>query len=53
MNQGIKRMITVTITMLFLVHLMGCIFFLVAKFEDFHSGTWVARSDLIFEEPSR
>ena len=53
MNQGIKRMITVTITMLFLVHLMGCIFFLVAKFDDLHSDTWVARSDLIYEEPSR
>ena len=36
MNNGIKRMITVTITMLFLVHLMGCIFFLVAKFDDLH-----------------
>lgn len=53
MNQGIKRMITVTITMLFAVHLMGCIFFLVAKFDDLHSDTWVARSDLIYEDPSR
>ena len=35
MNQGIKRMIIVSVTMLFLVHLMGCLFFLVAKFEDF------------------
>ena len=53
MNQGIKRMITVTITMLFLVHLMGCLFFLVAKFDDLHSMTWVARSDLIYEDPPR
>ena len=53
MNQGIKRMITVTITMLFLVHLVGCLFFMVAKFEDLHSNTWVARSDLIYTEPSR
>ena len=53
MNQGIKRMITVTITMLFLVHLMGCLFFLVAKFDDLHDQTWVARSDLIYEDPPR
>ena len=53
LNQGIKRMITVTITMLFAVHLMGCIFFMVAKFDDLHSGTWVARSDLIYDDPSR
>lgn len=53
MNQGIKRMITVTITMLFLVHLMGCLFFMVAKFEDFHPETWVARTDLMYEPPSR
>ena len=46
-------MITVTITMLFLVHLMGCLFFLVAKFDDLHPKTWVARSDLIYEQPLR
>lgn len=46
-------MITVLITMLFLVHLMGCLFFLVAKFEDLHSETWVVRSNLLYEDPSR
>jgi hypothetical protein len=53
MNQGIKRMITVTITMLFAVHLMGCVFFLVAKFEDLEANTWVARAGLIYALPSR
>ena len=53
MNQGIKRMITVTITMLFLVHLMGCIFFLVAKFEEDSTETWISRSELTYEPPSR
>ena len=53
LNQGIKRMITVTITMLFLVHLMGCLFFMVAKFEDLHDETWVARTSLIYEDPPR
>ena len=35
MNQGVKRMISVLITMLFLVHLMACLFYLVAKMNDF------------------
>lgn len=52
MNQGIKRMITVTITMLFLVHLMGCLFFLVASFEE-EEVTWVQRSGLTYESPAR
>ena len=32
---------------------MGCLFFLVAKFEEFDSDTWVSRSNLMYEEPSR
>jgi hypothetical protein len=28
-------MISVAITMLFLVHLMGCLFFLIARLDDF------------------
>jgi hypothetical protein len=35
MNQGVKRMISVAITMFFLVHLMGCLFFLIARLDDF------------------
>lgn len=43
MNQGVKRMITVTITMLFMVHFMGCLWFLMAKLNDFEPSCWVIR----------
>lgn len=53
MNQGVKRMIQVLFWMLFLVHLMGCVFFLVAKFNDFDPDSWVFQNRLIETEPSR
>ena len=52
-NQGIKRMISVALTMLCLVHLVGCFFFLVAKFEGLGEDTWVYRADLVDEMPYR
>jgi hypothetical protein len=53
MNQGVKRMISVTITMLFLVHLMGCLFFLIAKLGDFDPTCWVMRNNLMEETSFR
>lgn len=53
MNEGIKRLIQVLFWMLFLVHLMGCLFFLVAKFDEFRPATWVSQNGLIDTEPSR
>jgi len=53
MNQGIKRMVSVTITMLFMVHLIGCLFFLLAKLEDFSPDTWVTRYGKIDDPPFR
>jgi hypothetical protein len=44
-------MISVTITMLFLVHLMGCLYFTVAKLEDLNPETWVSRNGLIDSDP--
>jgi len=46
MNAGMSRMIQVSVTVLFIVHLMACFWFLGAKFEDFHPDTWVARLEL-------
>jgi hypothetical protein len=35
MNAGVMRMITVTITVFFMVHLVACCWFLQAKFDNF------------------
>ena len=51
MNQGVKRMISVTITMLFLVHLMGCTFYIIAMFNEFDPECWVVRLGKQEEEP--
>jgi len=45
MNAGVMRMISVSITVIFLVHLMACLWFLSAKFSDFEPDTWVVRMD--------
>lgn len=53
MNQGVKRMISVTISMLFLVHLMGCLFYLIAKLDDFSPNCWVVRLHKMEDPPFR
>ena len=47
MNQGVKRMISVLITMLFMVHLIACLFFLIAKLNNFCPESWVYRFGLL------
>jgi hypothetical protein len=44
-------MLKVTVTIFFIVHLMSCFWFLVAKFEDFHPNTWVVKYGII-DEPN-
>ncbi len=41
-NAGIQRMFMVTFGVLFMVHLMACMWYLVAKFDDFTWDCWVA-----------
>lgn len=36
MNVGIMKMVTVTVSVFFLVHLVGCFWFLQAKLDDFN-----------------
>jgi hypothetical protein len=50
MNVGIVKMITVTVSVFFIVHLMGCFWFMQAKLDDFNPDTWVVRLDYIDEE---
>jgi hypothetical protein len=47
MNVGIVKMVTVTISVFFLIHLIGCMWFLFAKLDDFGPDTWVVRKNYI------
>lgn len=42
MNAGINRMLQTTAIVFLMVHLVSCIWFLIAKMNDFHEDTWVA-----------
>lgn len=52
-NQGVKRMLFVSITMFFLVHLIACIYYMTAMFADFNPNTWVAQKGILNEAPHR
>lgn len=49
-NVGIVKMITVLVSVFFLVHLVGCFWFMQAKLDDFNPDTWVVRLDYVNEE---
>ena len=51
MNAGVMRMISVTISVFFLVHLVGCLWFLSAKLDDFNPDTWVVRLNYLDQSP--
>jgi hypothetical protein len=51
MNAGIMRMITVTISVFFMVHLIACLWFLQAKFDNFQPETWVVRKNYLEKDP--
>lgn len=40
------KMITVTVTVLFLVHVVSCFYFLIAAFTDFDPDSWVVKKKL-------
>ncbi|CDW89105.1 cation channel family protein [Stylonychia lemnae] len=47
LNPGYMKMITVTVTVLFLVHLVSCFYFMVATYTDYDPESWVVRKQLI------
>jgi hypothetical protein len=51
MNVGVVKMLMVAVSVLFLVHLMGCFWFLIARLDNFNPETWVIRKGYIDEEP--
>lgn len=52
MNAAVSRMIFTLIFAFFSVHLISCFWYLAAKFDDNNPDTWVARLNLVDEEPS-
>ena len=46
MNPGYMKMVNVSLTVLFLVHLVSCFYFIIAQFTNFDPDCWVVRYDL-------
>jgi len=40
LNLGVQRILVISLVVMFMVHLMACIFFLVSKFEDEDTDNW-------------
>ena len=45
-NAAMMRIVYIVISAMFLVHLMACLWFLVAKLDDFNPDTWVIRMNV-------
>ena len=48
-NQGVGKLITVLISVLFIVHFVACLWYAIAELNNFEADTWVARLDLNYE----
>lgn len=51
LNLGTMRMLRVLMNVLFLNHLIACIWFYTAKLDDFDPDTWVVKTELLDSEP--
>jgi len=47
LNTGLVRIISFAVTLFTVVHIVGCLWFMLAKLENFGPDTWVVRSHLI------
>lgn len=50
MNPGYVRMLTMILTIIFLVHLVSCFYYMVVSFNDFGPDCWVAAHGLLDED---
>ena len=46
---GLKRLLVVAALVLFFSHLISCMWYMVAKIDDFSSNTWVIRNGIQHE----
>ena len=42
-NSGVNRLLTLFVTVMIVVHLMGCLWHYLAKFDDYDNDSWVSR----------
>jgi succinate dehydrogenase/fumarate reductase cytochrome b subunit len=42
LNAGMMRLLGLLLTTIILVHLVGCLWYMIARFDDFSPDTWVA-----------
>ena len=47
-NQGVGKLITVLISVLFIVHFVACLWYALAELNNFEADTWVVRLDLMY-----
>jgi hypothetical protein len=47
MNPAYMRMITLTLTVVFLVHLVSCFYYMIVAFSDFEPDCWIVLHGLI------
>jgi len=47
MNPAYMRMITLTLTVVFLVHLVSCFYYMIVAFSDFEPNCWIVLHGLI------
>ena len=45
-NAGVGKLVTVLITVFFMVHLIACVWYGIAEFSDFEADSWVVRKGL-------
>ena len=49
-NQGVGKLITVLISVLFIVHFIACLWYALADINGFEADTWVMRMDLLYAD---
>ena len=49
LTSGVQQMLGVVVTVVFLTHLAGCFYFLLAKMDNMEPDTWPVRKGLIDE----
>jgi len=52
MNVGVQRILMIAGSIIFMVHLFACLYFLLSTFEDDDDNNWVVYSGIIDAEPS-
>jgi hypothetical protein len=50
-NAGIINVVTIFVKLLFLNHMISCVWFFLARVVDFDPDTWVSRMDMIDDDP--